>query len=55
MSIKEYIATLTYDARADIAAGQWDEVMTDHLYAATGATTPEEMQAARAAAEEAAR
>ncbi len=47
----EYVATLSTDARADIGAGQWDEVATDALYAATGATTRDDMADAREAAE----
>lgn len=53
-AIKSHIASLSPDARQDIAAGQWDEVMTDALYAACGAQTVEEMAAARGIAEDAA-
>lgn len=50
-AINKHVETLSSDARADIAAGRWDEVMTDALYAACGATTPEEMAVARNFAE----
>jgi hypothetical protein len=52
--IQPYVKNLSSDARADIVAGQWDEVMTDALYAACGAETHEEMTEARSLATEAA-
>jgi len=54
-NIKTHVQNLSSDARADIAAGQWDEVMSDALYAACGATTTQEMADARATAEDIAR
>ena len=51
-AIKTHIETLSADARADIAAGRWDEVMTDRLYSSCGAETVEEMRSARDAAEQ---
>jgi hypothetical protein len=53
-TMAEYLATLSYTALIDIAAGKWDEVMTDHLYAAMGCETQEEMQDMRIKAEVAA-
>jgi hypothetical protein len=53
-SLTKYLATLSDATLIDIAAGKWDEVMTDHLYAIMGCETPEEMQDMRSAAEEAA-
>jgi hypothetical protein len=54
-SLAEYLDTLSDAALIDIAAGKWDETMTDHLYAAMGCETPEEMQDMRIKAEEAAK
>jgi len=54
-SIPAYVASLSPDARADAADGQWDEVMTDALYVACGAVTRAEMEEARSAASAAAR
>lgn len=51
-SIENHISTLSAEARADMASGQWDEVMTDRLYDACGAETEDEMQSARALAQE---
>lgn len=51
-AIIAHLATLSTEARNDIRAGNWDEVMTDALYAACGASTPDEMADARAFAEE---
>ena len=53
--INTHVQNLNSDARADIAAGRWDEVMTDALYAACGPTTTQEMAGARATAEDIAR
>jgi NAD(P)H-dependent FMN reductase len=53
--LAEYLATLSDAALSDIAAGKWDDVMTDHLYAAMGCDTPEEMQDMRRKAQEAAK
>jgi hypothetical protein len=53
-TLSEYLDTLSIVALLDIAAGEWDETMTDHLYAAMGCETPEEMQDMRSAAQEAA-
>ena len=39
----------------DIATGNWDEVMTDALYSSCGATTRDQMEAARDMAGEYAR
>lgn len=50
--IATYLATLSTEARADIAAGNWDEVMADALYIAVGATTRDEMSHARRVAED---
>jgi hypothetical protein len=54
-TLAEYLDTLSIVALGDIAAGEWDEVMTDHLYAAMGCETPEEMQDMRSVAQEAAK
>jgi hypothetical protein len=54
-TMAEYLATLSDAALSDIAAGKWDDVMTDHLYAAMGCDTPEEMQDMRRKAQEAAK
>jgi hypothetical protein len=54
-TLAEYLATLSDAALIDIAAGQWDETMTDHLYAAMGCETPEEMQEMRSKAEQSAK
>lgn len=51
-NISKHISTVSPEARADMAAGQWDEVMTDALYAACGAETTEEMTEARSIAQE---
>lgn len=53
-AIIPHLATLNTEARNDVRAGNWDEVMTDSLYAACGASTADEMADARAFAEEAA-
>lgn len=45
-----HIKNVSVDARADVATGNWDEVMTDALYAACGAATPTEMAEARSEA-----
>lgn len=45
--VKNHIATVGQDALADMAAGRWDEVMCDALYAACGATTESEMSIVR--------
>ncbi len=39
--------SLSAEAKADIIAGRWDEVMTDALYAACGAITAVDMVEAR--------
>jgi hypothetical protein len=54
-TLAEYLATLSDAALIDIAAGKWDETMTDHLYAAMGCETPQEMQDMRSKAQEAAK
>jgi hypothetical protein len=54
-TLAEYLATLSDSALGDIAAGKWDEVMTDRLYAAMGCETQQEMQGMRSRAEEAAK
>lgn len=46
-AISKHVATVSTEARKNMAAGQWDEVMTDALYAACGAETTEEMAQAR--------
>ena len=46
-NISKHVATVSTEARKSMAAGQWDEVMTDALYTACGAETPEEMAQAR--------
>jgi len=53
--IAAHVASLSISTRTAIAASEWDEVMTDALYAACGAETAEQMAEARAAAGEAAR
>lgn len=45
--IETHVASLGADAVADIARGEWDEAMTDALYAACGAEDVETMAAAR--------
>lgn len=50
-NISKHVATVSTEARKDMAAGQWDEVMTDALYAACGAETQDEMAEARQIAE----
>jgi hypothetical protein len=50
-SIIAHLATLSPEALNDLRAGQWDEIMTDALYAACGASTVEEMAEARSFAE----
>ena len=52
--IVEHVQSLGEEARSDISAGQWDDVMTDALYAWCGAETVEEMSEARRLATEAA-
>jgi len=49
-AIKGHLETLSADTRADIAAGRWDEVMTDRLYSDCGAETVGEMRSARESA-----
>lgn len=49
--ITKHIESLSPEARAEIAAGQWDEVTADALYTACGAGTSEEMSEARRVAE----
>ncbi len=51
-AITNHMATISAEARQDMAIGQWDEVMTDALYAACGARTREEMALARSLAME---
>lgn len=46
-NIAKHVSTVSAEARKDMAASQWDEVMTDALYAACGAETTEEMSEAR--------
>ena len=46
-NISNYVLTVSSEARKDMIAGQWDEVMTDGLYAACEAVTSEEMAQAR--------
>lgn len=46
-SILPYIATLSPDTLRDIADEQWNDAMTDALYAACGASTAKEMAGAR--------
>lgn len=53
-NIAKHVATVSTEARKDMAAGQWDEVMTDALYAACGAETQDEMTESRQIAEDAA-
>jgi hypothetical protein len=50
-NITKHVATVSTEARKDMAGGLWDEVMTDALYAACGAETAEEMAEARSIAE----
>jgi hypothetical protein len=50
-NISKHVSTVSTEALADMAAGQWDEVMTDALYAACGAETVDEMTSARSIAE----
>ena len=45
--IPAHIASLSDDARNDIATGKWDEVSADALYAACGASERAEMEEAR--------
>jgi len=52
--ITPYIASLSPDARTDIAAKKWDDFMTDALYAACAADTIADMFTARCVAEDAA-
>ena len=55
VAITAHVKILSAEARADIAAGKWDEVMTDKLYAACAAQTADEMGEARSIAEAAAK
>lgn len=50
--IAEHVAKMSEEAKRDMVAGRWDEVMTDALYAACGAETTAEMQEARDVAEQ---
>lgn len=52
-AIKLHVNAATTEAKSDMAKGQWDEVMTDALYAASGAESQEEMREAKAIAEDA--
>jgi len=54
-AIRQHHENLSPDAIWDIHTGQLDEVITDALYAAAEATTPEEMAEARALARDLAR
>ena len=49
-AVVAHVAGVSDEARADMAAGRWDSVMTDALYAFCGARTPEEMSDARSTA-----
>jgi len=49
-AILSHVKNASAEARADMAAGNWDEVMTDALYAACGASTAGEMAEARSKA-----
>ena len=50
-AIEKHVAAVSDEARRDMSTGQWDEVMTDALYAACGATEVGEMQDAKNSAE----
>lgn len=54
-AIRQHLAGLSPEAIRDIYVGNLDEVITDALYAAAGASTFEEMTAAREIARELAR
>lgn len=47
-----HIASLSDEAKADIAAGEWDEVSTDLLYVCVGAISTDDMAEARRLATE---
>ena len=53
--IRKHLQTLGSDAINDVATGQWDEAMTDALYACCGAATKEDMAKARLMASNAVR
>lgn len=53
-NIKNHVKNASDEARRDMAASRWDEVMTDALYADCGAETQDEMATAREIAERAA-
>lgn len=50
-AIKTHVNATSIVAKSDMSQGQWDEVMTDALYAACGAASQEEMREAKSIAE----